>query len=58
MSDNDDKINISSHDNDKNYNSSRRRFVKNTGMVVGGLAGGSLLGGLLTNQFQKKCYNR
>lgn len=31
---------------------SRRRFMKNTGMVAGGVVGGSLLGGLLTNQFQ------
>lgn len=31
---------------------SRRRFMKNTGMVAGGVVGGSLLGGLLTRQFQ------
>ena len=30
---------------------SRRRFIKNTGMVAGGVVGGSLLGGFLTNQF-------
>src|SRR5699024_10191258 len=30
----------------------RRRFMKNTGMVAGGIVGGSLLGGLLTNQFK------
>lgn len=29
---------------------SRRRFLKNTGMVAGGVVGGSILGGLLTNQ--------
>ncbi|GAA0438481.1 gluconate 2-dehydrogenase subunit 3 family protein [Lentibacillus halophilus] len=29
----------------------RRRFIKNTGMIAGGVVGGSLLGGLLTNQF-------
>lgn len=28
----------------------RRRFLKNTGLVIGGVAGGSLLGGLLVNQ--------
>lgn len=31
---------------------SRRHFLKNTGLVAGGVVGGSLLGGLLTNQFQ------
>lgn len=30
----------------------RRRFMKNTGMVAGGFVGGSLLGGLLTNPFK------
>lgn len=33
---------------------SRRKFIKNTGMVAGGVVGGSLLGGLLTNQFMTK----
>src|SRR5699024_449590 len=33
---------------------SRRRFVKNTGMIIGGSAGGSLFGGLLKNQYQSK----
>lgn len=33
---------------------SRRKFIKNTGMVAGGVVGGSLLGGLLTNQFATK----
>lgn len=44
-------------DNNEKENSetvSRRRFIKNTGMVAGGVVGGSLLGGLLTNQFQSK----
>ncbi|MFD1361924.1 gluconate 2-dehydrogenase subunit 3 family protein [Lentibacillus salinarum] len=31
---------------------SRRRFIKNTGMIAGGVVGGSLFGGLLTSQFQ------
>lgn len=35
----------------KAQNVSRRRFVKGTGLVLGGLAGGSLLGGLVTNKF-------
>ncbi|HEY4601880.1 MAG TPA: gluconate 2-dehydrogenase subunit 3 family protein [Cerasibacillus sp.] len=30
---------------------SRRHFLKNTGLVAGGVVGGSLLGGLFTNQF-------
>lgn len=33
---------------------SRRHFLKNTGIFAGGVVGGSLLGGLLTNQFQTK----
>ncbi|MGE7545991.1 gluconate 2-dehydrogenase subunit 3 family protein [Sporosarcina newyorkensis] len=32
---------------------SRRNFMKNTGFLAGGLVGGSLFGGLLTNQLQK-----
>ena len=32
---------------------SRRQFIKNTGLVAGGVVGGSIFGGLLTNQFQK-----
>ncbi|AXI00138.1 gluconate 2-dehydrogenase subunit 3 family protein [Sporosarcina sp. PTS2304] len=32
---------------------SRRNFMKNTGLLAGGLVGGSLFGGLLTNQMQK-----
>lgn len=33
---------------------SRRKFVKNSGIAVGGVAGGAILGGLFTNQFGKK----
>ena len=33
---------------------SRRQFLKNSGLVAGGVVGGSLFGGLLTNQFQNK----
>ena len=33
---------------------SRRKFLKNSGLVAGGLVGGSLFGGLLTNRFDKK----
>lgn len=38
----------------KNYNPSRRKFLKNTGLVAGGVVGGSFLGGLLTNNFKTK----
>ncbi|WP_373893737.1 gluconate 2-dehydrogenase subunit 3 family protein [Virgibacillus sp. CBA3643] len=49
----DDTANSTSQNHaNQNHDPSRRRFIKNTGMVVGGLAGGSLLGGMLTNQFQ------
>jgi|SRR5690625_1667666 len=42
-------------ENEKNDDTlSRRRFLKNTGMVAGGVVGGSVLGGLLTNQFATK----
>lgn len=30
----------------------RRKFIKNTGLVLGGVIGGSLFGGLLTSKFQ------
>ncbi|WP_346014166.1 gluconate 2-dehydrogenase subunit 3 family protein [Sporosarcina sp. E16_8] len=33
---------------------SRRAFIKNTGLVAGGVVGGGLFGGLFTNQLQKK----
>jgi len=33
---------------------SRRKFLKNSGLVAGGVVGGSLLGGLLTNNFMPK----
>lgn len=36
---------------EEKYDPSRRRFMKNTGMIAGGVVGGSLLGGLLTNQY-------
>src|SRR5699024_7241859 len=44
-------------DNEKDVNTndkdgvSRRRFIKNTGLVAGGVVGGSLLGGVVTNQW-------
>lgn len=41
----------SSNKSEESQDVSRRRFIKNTGMVAGGVVGGSLLGGLLTNQF-------
>lgn len=39
---------------DEEKNVSRRRFLKNTGMVAGGVVGGSLLGGFFTNQFDSQ----
>ncbi|REB05650.1 gluconate 2-dehydrogenase subunit 3 family protein [Sporosarcina sp. BI001-red] len=33
---------------------SRRKFLKNSGLVAGGLVGGSLLGGFITNGFDSK----
>lgn len=58
MSDNDDNNknqgSDTPSDNEKKFDPSRRRFVKNTGIAIGGVAGGSLLGGLLTNQFTTK----
>src|SRR5690625_1275384 len=48
-------MSMSDDDNrDENYDPSRRRFLKNTGILAGGVVGGSVLGGLLTNQFQTK----
>jgi gluconate 2-dehydrogenase gamma chain len=41
--------------NDKErYDPSRRRFIKNTGFIAGGVVGGSLLGGLFTSQWQSQ----
>lgn len=44
-------------DKDSNQNEqfdpSRRKFVKNTGILAGGVIGGGVLGGLFTHQFQK-----
>jgi len=37
--------------NDKTFDPSRRKFLKNTGLVAGGVVGGSFLGGLLTNNY-------
>ncbi|GAB4071869.1 gluconate 2-dehydrogenase subunit 3 family protein [Barrientosiimonas marina] len=40
------------NNDDNKPDESRRRFMKNTGWVAGGVVGGSLLGGLVTDQFQ------
>lgn len=50
MTDNDSTNNK----NGEKYDPSRRKFIKNTGILAGGVVGGSLLGGILTNQFQTK----
>lgn len=39
---------------DEGMDPTRRRFLKNTGLVLGGVAGGSLLGGLVVNQEGKE----
>lgn len=41
-------------DKNKDEGLSRRKFIKNTGMVAGGVVGGGLLGGVMTNQFSTK----
>lgn len=41
-------------DKNKTEGMSRRQFMKNSGLVAGGVVGGSLLGGLFTNKFQNK----
>lgn len=41
-------------DTDENFDPNRRKFIKTTGVFAGGIVGGSVLGGLLTNQFQSK----
>lgn len=51
VTNNDNKIDNASTDKNEGFDPSRRRFVKNTGIAIGGVAGGSLIGGLLTNQF-------
>ncbi|WP_373893768.1 gluconate 2-dehydrogenase subunit 3 family protein [Virgibacillus sp. CBA3643] len=56
MADNDNKADNKKDNNppteeEQRFDPSRRRFMKNTGIAIGGVAGGSLLGGLLTNQF-------
>ncbi|MBM7600296.1 gluconate 2-dehydrogenase gamma chain [Virgibacillus halotolerans] len=48
------KKNTSTEDSKPLQDPSRRKFVKNTGMIAGGVVGGSLLGGLLTNEFKSK----
>ncbi|AXF57003.1 gluconate 2-dehydrogenase subunit 3 family protein [Salicibibacter kimchii] len=59
MSNNKDsqKDNTTSNEIGKEHGITRRKFIKNTGMIVGGVAGGSLLGGMLTNNFQAETTN-
>src|SRR5690625_1213652 len=40
--------------NKDGYDPDRRKFLKNTGILAGGVVGGSVLGGLLTSQFLPK----
>lgn len=51
MADNDNKNNPDDQ-SAKQVDPSRRKFIKSTGLVLGGLAGGTVLGGLFTNEFQ------
>ncbi|HLR59087.1 MAG TPA: gluconate 2-dehydrogenase subunit 3 family protein [Pseudogracilibacillus sp.] len=48
---NDNNIN---KQNDEGVDPTRRKFLKNTGIALGGVAGGSLLGGLLVSQSGNK----
>src|SRR5699024_7344406 len=41
-------------DQEEKFDPSRRKFVKNSGIALGGVVGGSLLGGIITNQFQSE----
>lgn len=50
MSDNEDKT--TSKDSKSVHDGSRREFIKKSGLIMGGVVGGSLLGGLLTNEYQ------
>lgn len=43
-----------STDESTSHDPSRRQFMKKSGLVIGGVAGGSLLGGLFTNKFQSE----
>lgn len=49
MADNEGKNNTG---NEKVFDPSRRRFIKNTGLAAGGLIGGSILGGVWNNPFK------
>ena len=48
---NDNKTNNPGNDG---VDPTRRKFLKNTGIALGGVAGGSLLGGLLVSQSENK----
>lgn len=55
MSDQDNNNNEndrSSNQENAVHDPTRRRFIKNTGMVAGGVIGGSLLGGFITDEFE------
>ena len=43
---------MSDHSDDNQVDKGRRNFIKNTGLLAGGVVGGSVLGGLFTTQFQ------
>src|SRR5699024_3839705 len=47
---NDDNNKTDEQSEGDTFDPTRRRFLKNTGFAVGGIAGGSLLGGYFTDQ--------
>lgn len=52
--DNNNPNNSSGNNANNDHDPARRKFMKNSGLVIGGVAGGSLLGGLFTNKFQSE----
>lgn len=50
MANNDDNQTNNASTDEQGLDPTRRRFLKNTGLALGGVAGGSLLGGLFVNQ--------
>ena len=47
----DKKNNTLLNESEQVFDPTRRRFIKNTGLVIGGVAGGSLFGGFISGKF-------